>query len=145
MTHSSTNPSGLGLAEVLWHDLDPTDMEHLLAACAGGYNGETAGHLIEAASRNELKFFRATASDCRCLLVLKRVVHLSNVKELLVYAVGGKGLVKHAAALDEALCKLARRYDCTVIGGRGFSKAWPKFSRLKPTSTYFVMEVEPAT
>lgn len=77
-------------------------------------------------------------------LVLLETVEWSKGRELHVYGMAGRDILKNAASIISDLKLIAEYKGCSMIGGTGVPAAWRRAAPnigFKPVSTHYVMEL----
>jgi hypothetical protein len=77
-------------------------------------------------------------------LVLLETVEWTRGRELRVYGIAGRDILKNGEAVVRDLRRIARYKACTMIGGEGIPKGWLRAAPalgFEPVSTHYVMEL----
>lgn len=139
MAQSSTDTA---LTPVPWHALTDGDFRWLISACQASYAGIGPKHVIESAAKGSVTFLRFRD---RGLFVVQTWVHENGVREFIIWAMAGKGILAERKKIYEELKQLARLNGCKFIGGRavrpGLAKVYETLLEAKPQAVYFAKEL----
>jgi len=78
-------------------------------------------------------------------LILIETANWRRGRELSIYGMVGRGILRNGKAIVEDLKALAKYKGCNMIGGEGVPKGWqraaPKLG-FEPVSTHYLMELD---
>ena len=78
-------------------------------------------------------------------LVLIETAEWERGKELFIFGMVGRDILKRSKEVVEDLKKIAEYKGCSMIGGQGVPRAWARWcpaNGFKPVMTHYVMELE---
>lgn len=97
-----------------------------------------AERMIELINRSRLEAYSTGEG-----LILIETVDWMRGRELSLYGIVGRGILKRGEAIMEDLKAIAHHKCCSMIGGTGIPAGWKRYApRLgfEPVSTHYVME-----
>lgn len=117
--------------------VDKDLLDELVAAM---WDGTTREQIEAMLLSGELEAF--STGTC---LVLIQTQDWPVGRELLIYGMAGKGILKQAKAVVTDLRALAAYKACRMIGANGIPHGWSRIGPLlgfRPVSTHYVMELD---
>lgn len=130
------------LVRISTEDMTDSDLHWLCKACISVYSNESPSGFLADIISGELTAYRLPSG----ILLAKFWRHQSGVEEMIVWALGGEGIVSGAKEIWAGLEREAALHGCRYIGGRsvtrGMNWVYERVLGMKPQATYYVKEVE---